>query len=198
MQFSDSDCPYLLSSFSSLFLCCRNDGHALRATSGGLSCSTLEQITATSNEKLLKGHCPSWCNWTQVWLPAALKAHDQEASIKESDFIQVPATWKMGNSGLKAHFLGQCGTHVTTHLSISEQAGVLIRRDKENKENKGRGCGLQAVSSLVLIWIFIVSVLEQFGASQIPAVGWSVTRSCGHCHLSYKQKVELLAPAKCL
>ena len=42
----------------------------------------------------------SVCNRTQVWLPAASNANTQEAGadVKESVFIQMPATWKMGDS----------------------------------------------------------------------------------------------------
>lgn len=37
---------------------------------------------------------PPYCSRTEVWLPAASKAHMQEAGAdeKESGFIQVPAT----------------------------------------------------------------------------------------------------------
>lgn len=36
MQIRAGHCPYPLSGFSVVFLCCKNDDHTLRATSGGL------------------------------------------------------------------------------------------------------------------------------------------------------------------
>lgn len=63
----------------------------------------------------------------QVWLPAASKANTWEAGadVKDSGFIQVPATWK---------------THLKAHPNNSS-AGIFIarNRDKENKEIRGRG-----------------------------------------------------------
>ena len=64
-------------------------------------------------------------------LPAVTKANTRKAGVdvKEMVLFQVPITWKMGNSCLKAH------------CSISGQADVFIRREK-GKQNKdqGRGC----------------------------------------------------------
>ena len=43
------------------------------------------------------------CNQTQIWLSTALGDNTREAGadVKESGFIQVLATWKMGDSYLK-------------------------------------------------------------------------------------------------
>ena len=92
-----------------------------------------------------------------------MKASIQEAGadIKESGFIQLPATWKMEASHLKAH------------LNISVQAVVFIRRkrDKETKEIRGRGCERAGSVLGGLTWIFNISILELVSASQVPAVG---------------------------
>ena len=68
----------------------------------------------------------------QVWLPAASKASTRKAGadVKESGFIQVPATWTMRCSPLKAH------------LHISVQAGGLRGGGGTRRTKRlGRGCG---------------------------------------------------------
>ena len=57
------------------------------------------------------------------------------------------------------------------HLPISVQAGVCIRRerDEENKEI-GERLDLQAVSLLVPVWIVKVSVLELVSAAKFLQV----------------------------
>lgn len=108
--------------------------------------------------------------------------------MKESGFIQVPATGRMSGSPLKA-----C-------LRVSVQARVSTRRerDKEKKEIRGRGCGRQAVSSRV-----------PHGSSLSASWSWSVPAkslqlgSLRHPKLwsrlfFVKQEPELWAPAICL
>lgn len=61
------------------------------------------------------------------------------------------------------------------------------------------GQSWQAVSLLVLIWIFKVSILELLSVSQVPAVRQSVSgKIVVKAILLYKQQLELLMPAMCL
>ena len=60
------------------------------------------------------------CNQIQAWLPAAVKGNTlgAGADAKESGLSSGAATWKLGDSRLKAHLLGRWGTHVTKSISI--------------------------------------------------------------------------------
>ena len=62
-------------------------------------------------------------------MKAIASIQEAGAVVKKIIFFKVPATWNMRNS------------HLKIYLPIS---GVFIRseRDKENKEIRGRGCGL--------------------------------------------------------
>lgn len=66
------------------------------------------------------------------------------------------------------------------HLNISVQAEVFVRKERENrtKESGGGAVDMQAVSLLVPIWIFNVSILELVSVSQIPAVETAGTAVC--------------------
>ena len=62
----------------------------------------------------------------QVWLPGALKANASEGSADVKGFIQVLATWKMGDSCLKAH------------LNITVQVEVFTRRERGSRTKRPR------------------------------------------------------------
>ena len=64
-------------------------------------------------------------------------------------------------------------SHLKAHLPISVQAGVFIRRerDKEKKEIRREAVDMQAVSLLVLMWIFNDSILELVSAAKFLQLG---------------------------
>ena len=84
---------------------------------------------------------------------------------KENCFILLPAAWEDGRLPLQSPF------------NIPVQAWVFIKRERKTrtKRSGGGAVDMQAVSLLVLIWIFNIGILELVSASQISAVGWSVS-----------------------
>ena len=109
------------------------------------------------------------CNQTQVWLPVAVNAQTmrQVPVRKKNSLFQMWTTWKMGDSTPKAQLAisGQARDSYRELVGIWEgklPRGVQTCRCWWEREIGARGgaVGMRAVSLLVPIWIFTLSILE--------------------------------------
>lgn len=103
--------------------------------------------------------CLFWhCYWTQLWLPTATKGNTSEVGVgvQKRGLFKYWQPEKMGESCSKAH------------LSISMQAGVFIRRERESRTRQEEGLWM-CRQSCTWIWSWYGSLMPAYRNWSVPA-----------------------------